>query len=103
MTAPTRLVQVRQQILKQNDVVARALRVRFADAGVCVVSLVSSPGTGKTALLEATLRALRGGYRVAALVGDLATDNDATRPSGSRRMRTSRPTASTTPTNKPRS
>ena len=78
--APTRLVEVRQRVLKQNDVVARALRKRFADAGVCVVSLVSSPGSGKTAFLRETLRRLRdGGHRVAALVGDLATENDARR------------------------
>ena len=75
----TRLVQVRQHILKQNDVAARSLRQRFMDAGVYVVSLVSSPGTGKTAFLEKTLGLLRGRYRVAALVGDLATDNDAKR------------------------
>jgi hydrogenase nickel incorporation protein HypB len=74
-----RLVQVRQQILKQNDVAARGLRERFCQAGVFVVSLVSSPGSGKTAFLEATLRGLGASYRVAALVGDLATDNDARR------------------------
>lgn len=74
-----RLVEVRQQVLKANDVAARALRQRFRDAGVFVVSLVSSPGTGKTAFLEAVLRRLRERSRVAALVGDLATDNDARR------------------------
>jgi hydrogenase nickel incorporation protein HypB len=46
---------------------------------VCTVSLVSSPGSGKTAFLEKTLRLLGEKYRVAALVGDLATENDATR------------------------
>jgi hydrogenase nickel incorporation protein HypB len=79
MKAPTRLVEVRQKVLKQNDVVARALRQRFHDAGVCAVSLVSSPGTGKTRFLETTLTRLRDRYRVATLVGDLATDNDAQR------------------------
>lgn len=74
-----RLVEVRQNILKQNDLVARDLRQRFQDAGVFVVSLVSSPGSGKTAFLEKTLTLLRQNYRVAALVGDLATDNDAVR------------------------
>ncbi len=76
---PTRLVEVRTRILKDNDVAARALRLRFAEAGVHVVSLVSSPGAGKTALLEKTLSALKTRYRVAALVGDLETDNDARR------------------------
>jgi hydrogenase nickel incorporation protein HypB len=74
-----RLVEVRQNILKQNDLVARELRKRFQDAGVFVVSLVSSPGSGKTAFLEKTLTLLRPTFRVAALVGDLATDNDAVR------------------------
>lgn len=80
MSTQTRLVEVRQNILKQNDVLARELRRRFDAAGVFVVSLVSSPGSGKTALLEKTLSRLReSGIRVAALVGDLATDNDAAR------------------------
>jgi hydrogenase nickel incorporation protein HypB len=79
MSSPTRLVQVRQHVLKQNDLVARALRTRFQQAGVYVVSLVSSPGSGKTAFLEKVLTLLRSRYRVSALVGDLATDNDARR------------------------
>jgi hydrogenase nickel incorporation protein HypB len=76
---PPRLVEVRQKVLKNNDVVARALRERFHSAGTYVDSLVSSPGAGKTAFLEQVLSRLRGRYRVAALVGDLATDNDALR------------------------
>ena len=74
-----RLVEVRKNILKQNDVVARALRVRFRQAGVFVASLVSSPGAGKTAFLEKVLTMLKPHYRVAAVVGDLATENDAAR------------------------
>jgi hydrogenase nickel incorporation protein HypB len=83
MSHTTRLVEVRQHVLKQNDVVARALRDRFHRAGVDVVSLVSSPGAGKTLFLEKVLTLLRKRYRVAALVGDLATDNDARRLSRS--------------------
>jgi hydrogenase nickel incorporation protein HypB len=79
MSKPTRLVEVRQQILKHNDTVARALRARFHEAGTYVISLVSSPGSGKTAFLERVLGSLRERFRVAALVGDLATDNDARR------------------------
>jgi hydrogenase nickel incorporation protein HypB len=79
MSAQTRIVEVRTKILKQNDITARALRQRFESAGVFAVSLVSSPGAGKTMLLEKTLLMLRERYRVAALVGDLATDNDAKR------------------------
>lgn len=79
MNSQTRLVQVRQKVLKQNDLVARELREQFQAAGVCVVSLVSSPGSGKTRFLEQTLTTLRRDHRVAALVGDLATENDANR------------------------
>ena len=67
------------KILKENDVVARGLRQAFRDAGVFVISLVSSPGAGKTMFLEKTLHALGSRFRTAALVGDLATDNDAQR------------------------
>jgi len=79
MSTPPRLVEVRQKVLKRNDLLARELRERFRAAGVYVVSLVSSPGSGKTAFLEKTLTLLRSKSRVAALVGDLATDNDAVR------------------------
>src|SRR5262245_8349883 len=80
MSSPPRLVEVRQNVLKQNDLLARSLRQRFQEAGVFVVSMVSTPGAGKTALLENTLTQLRAsGLRVAALVGDLATENDARR------------------------
>jgi len=79
MNAEPRLVEVRKNVLKQNDVVARALRGRFRGAGVLAVSLVSSPGSGKTAFLEKTLTLLQPRYKVAALVGDLATENDAAR------------------------
>jgi hydrogenase nickel incorporation protein HypB len=74
-----RLVEVRRNVLKQNDVIARGLREQFRAAGVFVVSLVSSPGSGKTTFLEKTLTLLQPRYRVAALVGDLATENDAKR------------------------
>jgi len=75
-----RIVEVRKNVLKHNDEVARGLRQRFEQAGVFVVSLVSSPGSGKTAFLEKTLTLLKqAGHRPAALVGDLATNNDAAR------------------------
>ncbi len=79
MSSPPRLVQVREKVLKQNDLRARALRSRFREAGVAVLSLVSSPGSGKTMLLEKTLAELQREFRVGALVGDLATENDAAR------------------------
>jgi len=75
----TRLIEVRRNVFKKNDLLARELRARFHNAGTRVISLVSSPGSGKTAFLERTLSELRDRFRVAALVGDLATDNDAAR------------------------
>lgn len=79
MRPEPRLVELRQNVLKRNDVVARELRASFRQAGVLVTSLVSSPGSGKTLLLEKTLSLLGRRGRVAALVGDLATENDARR------------------------
>src|SRR6202049_5027940 len=79
MSPEPRMVEVRKNVLKQNDVIARALRERFREEGILAVSLVSSPGSGKTTFLERTLTLLRPNYRVAALVGDLATENDARR------------------------
>jgi len=75
-----RILEVRTKILKKNDELARDLRTRFADQGVYVINVVSSPGAGKTELLTALMRELREqGVRVAAVVGDLATENDAVR------------------------
>jgi hydrogenase nickel incorporation protein HypB len=79
MSAEPRLLEVRKNVLKKNDVIARNLRERFRAQGTFVVSLVSSPGAGKTAFLETVLTLLQPQFRVAALVGDLATENDAIR------------------------
>jgi hypothetical protein len=79
MGSEPRLIEDRQNVLKRNDLVARALREQFRAAGVFVVSLVWSPGAGKTMFLEKTLFLLSQSHRVAALAGDLATENDATR------------------------
>jgi len=79
MSSQPRLLEVRRNVLKQNDVIAARLRQRFRQAGVFVVSLVSSPGAGKTTFLEKTLTRFAAHHRVAALVGDLATENDAAR------------------------
>jgi hydrogenase nickel incorporation protein HypB len=78
MNPEPRMLEVRKNVLKQNDVIARALRDRFRAQGTLAVSLVSSPGAGKTTFLEKTLTLLKPHFRVAALVGDLATENDAT-------------------------
>jgi hydrogenase nickel incorporation protein HypB len=75
-----RILEVRTKILKKNDELARRMRDEFIDAGCLVTNLVSSPGTGKTTFLRETLtRLVDAGDRVAAIVGDLETDNDARR------------------------
>lgn len=75
-----RLLEIKQGVLSKNDELAAGLRQRFAEAQVFVLNLVSSPGAGKTTFLQQTLVGLRQrGYSVAALVGDLETDNDAQR------------------------
>jgi hydrogenase nickel incorporation protein HypB len=76
----TRVLEIRKGILNKNDEIARGLRERLHSGGVLTVNMVSSPGAGKTAFLQRSLRTLReAGMRTAALVGDLATDNDARR------------------------
>ena len=55
----TRVLEVRKNVLNKNDELARTLRQEFQSAGVFVLNLVSSPGTGKTMLLEKTLAELR--------------------------------------------
>ncbi len=80
MTVSTpRIVTVRQNILKANDEQAARNRLLFARHGLRVLNLASSPGAGKTALLERTLTDLGGSVRLAVAVGDLATENDAIR------------------------
>ena len=75
-----RILEVRTKILKKNDELARDMRRRFTEAGVLVVNMVSSPGTGKTTFLRETLaRLVARGEPCAAVVGDLETDNDARR------------------------
>lgn len=79
-----RILEVRTKILKKNDELARSMRNEFVDADVLVVNLVSSPGTGKTTMLRETLKHfVDAGDKVAAIVGDLETDNDARRLSES--------------------
>jgi hydrogenase nickel incorporation protein HypB len=74
-----RIVTVRQGLLKRNDELAAENRKQFLEAGVRVINLASSPGAGKTALLERTLKDLQGTQKMAVAVGDLATENDALR------------------------
>jgi hydrogenase nickel incorporation protein HypB len=71
-------VEVHDRILAGNDAQARHNREHFDAHGVTAINIMGSPGSGKTALLEATARA-RGAMKVGALAGDLATDRDAAR------------------------
>ncbi|GAC1425820.1 MAG: hydrogenase nickel incorporation protein HypB [Candidatus Velthaea sp.] len=75
----TRKVEIERNVLSKNDELAAALRARFRADRTLVVNLLSSPGSGKTTLLEETLRRLAPRYKVAALVGDQATENDRVR------------------------
>lgn len=76
---PVMPVDVHVKILSKNDTQARHNREHFEKGGVFAVNLMGSPGSGKTALLEATARALAGRRRVVATSGDLATDHDGAR------------------------
>jgi hydrogenase nickel incorporation protein HypB len=81
--AVRRTLALERKILDKNDALAARLRHRFAHAGVFVLNVMSSPGSGKTELLSRTLAELRTRYRCAAVTGDLATENDAARLSQS--------------------
>jgi hypothetical protein len=72
-------IDARQRILQDNEAAAARLRARFERTGTLAINLISSPGSGKTALLEATARRLAGRVRMAAVVGDVATELDAER------------------------
>ena len=74
----TRTIPVNRDIQAEKKRQAAELRERFTAAGTLVVNIVSSPGAGKTSLLEATAR-FWSGRRIAVLVGDLATQRDAER------------------------
>ena len=75
----TERVPMERKVLSENDRVAAELRTRFRDHGIFCLNLISSPGSGKTSLLERTLEGLPAEARVAVLTGDIQTDNDAKR------------------------
>lgn len=72
-------LELQARILSRNDSTAAHNREHFLERGIFTVNVMGSPGSGKTAVLEATARAFAEKRRVAALAGDLATDNDASR------------------------
>ena len=77
--AESRTVVLRSKILSQNDQIAEENRAWLAQRGVIALNLISSPGTGKTLLLERTLERLQDKVQCAVIVGDQRTDNDARR------------------------
>ncbi|MFN9917421.1 MAG: hydrogenase nickel incorporation protein HypB, partial [Pirellulaceae bacterium] len=76
---PEKIVPVHQDLQAAKKQAAASLRNRLGQRGTLIVNLVSSPGSGKTSLLEATARYWGGTQRMAVLVGDIATDRDAQR------------------------
>jgi len=72
-------VTVLRSLLDENDHTARHNREHFDSHNVLAINLMSSPGAGKTALLEATIQQLSSGLRIAVIEGDLETENDAER------------------------
>ncbi len=72
-------VPLEGKVLKENDRIAQDLREKFRENGVLCLNFISSPGAGKTSLLERTLEGFPTGMRVAVLTGDIQTDNDAAR------------------------
>ena len=72
-------VQLERKVLSENDKKAAELRTQFQEHGVLCLNIISSPGSGKTSLLERTLESLPRNDRVAVLTGDIQTDNDAAR------------------------
>ena len=72
-------IPVERKVLGENDRIAAALREEFRRRGIFCLNLISSPGAGKTLLLERTLEGFAPGRRVAVLTGDIQTDNDARR------------------------
>ena len=72
-------IPVVRNLLEANDTIAQQLRTLFAARGILVLNLISSPGAGKTSLLERSLSDLKGEFGMAVIEGDLQTDNDARR------------------------
>ncbi len=73
------VITIERKILGKNDEIAAENRARLARHGVLALNLVSSPGAGKTSLLERTLAQIRGAMRIAVIEGDVQTDLDAQR------------------------
>ena len=76
---PTTSASVQQKVLSENDRLAAHIRESFKSRALLALNLVSSPGSGKTSLLERTLREIGDSLRIGLIAGDVQTDNDARR------------------------
>jgi len=72
-------IQLEKKVLSENDHLAAGIRAQLQAGGIACLNLVSSPGSGKTSLLEQTLTALSGTLRMGLIAGDVQTENDADR------------------------
>jgi hydrogenase nickel incorporation protein HypB len=73
------VITIERKVLEKNDEIAQRNRQLFKDRGIFVLNLVSSPGSGKTSILEKTCEKLRGAMSIAVIEGDVQTDLDAQR------------------------
>jgi hydrogenase nickel incorporation protein HypB len=73
------VITIERKVLEKNDEIAQRNRQLFKDREIFVLNLVSSPGSGKTSILEKTCEKLRGAMNIAVIEGDVQTDLDAQR------------------------
>jgi hydrogenase nickel incorporation protein HypB len=73
------VITIERKVLEKNDQIAERNRQFFQDRGIFVLNLVSSPGAGKTTILEKTFQELRGSMKTSVIEGDVQTDLDAQR------------------------
>ena len=73
------ILTVERKVLEKNEKIAADLRTMFAEKQILVINLLSSPGSGKTTILERTLQAIKSDVRIAVIEGDVQTDRDARR------------------------
>ncbi|MGD0099833.1 MAG: hydrogenase nickel incorporation protein HypB [Acidobacteriota bacterium] len=73
------VITVERKVLEKNEQIAKRNRDLFQEQGIVVLNFVSSPGAGKTSILEKTLQELRGSLKIAVIEGDVQTDLDAQR------------------------
>lgn len=73
------VLKIERKILEKNDEIAHSIRGLFKEHNIFVLNLVSSPGSGKTSIVEKTIKKCKGKFRIAVIEGDTQTDLDARR------------------------